>query len=172
MFFDCIQNRWIIKKNIRPVHSGSRQVNADGCQTALSYRYKIVAENMINAFKPREITEDKMNLRGVSFGAIYHQRYQQLPRNDHANIIWEAPDFKKTRFVPFLKILPNVNAHPTHSLCTNEAKHQPSSQGRSQLFHAWPGAMWRGCPCCRQPCKAKVLSFGNPQNWRFQRSQA
>ena len=68
------------------------QVLPDGQQRALHYRYKIVAKDKVNAFKPRQLEDgsDMNNLRAAVFGAVYHQKYQMIPKSNFARVVWEV----------------------------------------------------------------------------------
>ncbi|CAL1141604.1 unnamed protein product [Cladocopium goreaui] len=66
------------------------KVAGDGGQIPLAYRFKVAAGAKVNAFKPKDITEDKMALRSAMMGAMWNGRMSQLPRCSHADIIWEA----------------------------------------------------------------------------------
>ncbi|CAL1168291.1 unnamed protein product [Cladocopium goreaui] len=67
------------------------QVTGDGSQIPLSYRYKVVPDHKVNAFKPKDLSsEDKLNLRAAQFGALYNGRFGQLPRSSYCTLVWEA----------------------------------------------------------------------------------
>ena len=68
------------------------KVQSDGQQRALHYRHKIVANEKINAFKPKELepTTQKLNMRAAMMGAIYHKKYNMLPQNEWCKLCWEA----------------------------------------------------------------------------------
>jgi len=68
------------------------QVNETGTQVPLQYRYKVTADQKVNAFKPKEIPEgeDKLNLKAAMFGALWCGDYSCVPRLAHCNVVWEA----------------------------------------------------------------------------------
>ena len=68
------------------------QVNQDGTQAPLSYRYKVVPNPQINAFKPKKLddTASMENLKSSVLGAVFHKKYSQLPVNESCRVTWEA----------------------------------------------------------------------------------
>ena len=64
----------------------------DGQQRSLHYRYKIHPKESVNAFKPKELEQglDRLNLRPAQFGALFHQKYSQIPTCDWCRIVWEV----------------------------------------------------------------------------------
>jgi hypothetical protein len=69
----------------------------DGQQRALHYRYKVSPKEKVNAYKPKELEGgiDRANLRSAQLGAIFHQKYSQLPRCEWCNVMWEVGPFWK-----------------------------------------------------------------------------
>lgn len=64
----------------------------DGQQRPLHYRYKIVPKDSLNTFKPKELEQnlDRLNLRPGQFGAVFHQKYSQIPTCDWCKVVWEV----------------------------------------------------------------------------------
>lgn len=65
---------------------------ADGQQRALHYRYKLVAKEKVNAYRPKDLEPgcDRKNLRAAVLGAVFASKYNQLPRCEWCNVVWEA----------------------------------------------------------------------------------
>ena len=86
------------------------QVNADGSQVAMSFRYVIQPGAKVNAFRPKDLVpaDDKMNLRAGQFGALWNGKFNQMPRASHCDVVWEAPCSKKNCTTPpiFPQLLP------------------------------------------------------------------
>lgn len=68
------------------------QVAPDGQQLPLQYRYKVVADNRVDAFKPKDIpaSDDVGNLRSAVMGAHFNGRLTTLPKASHCTIVWEV----------------------------------------------------------------------------------
>ena len=71
------------------------EVMTDGQQRPLHYRYKIVPKDSVNAYKPKELEQnlDRLNLRPAQFGAVFHQKYSQMPTCEWCKVIWEVGFF-------------------------------------------------------------------------------
>ena len=69
-----------------------QQVSADGSQQPMAYRYQIAPDAKVNAFKPKDLVDadDKMNLRSAQFGALWCNKFNQLPKSSHCDVVWEA----------------------------------------------------------------------------------
>jgi hypothetical protein len=65
---------------------------SDGQQRPLHYRYKIVPKDSLNSFKPKELEPnlDRLSLRPGQFGAVFHQKYSQIPTCDWCKVVWEV----------------------------------------------------------------------------------
>ena len=68
------------------------QVADNGSQVPLQYRYRVVPDQKVNAFKPKDLaaSDDKHQLRSAMFGAVFSGSYNTLPSADHARVIWEV----------------------------------------------------------------------------------
>ena len=89
--FDFCADGWhilLIYPNIRC----NLQVAPDGQQLPLQYRYKVVADNRVDAFKPKEIpaSDDVGNLRSAVMGAHFNGRLTTIPKASHCTIVWEV----------------------------------------------------------------------------------
>ena len=58
----------------------------------MTFRYAVAADPKVNSYKPKEIaqTENKLDLRSAVFGALWSNKFNQLPRADHCGVVWEA----------------------------------------------------------------------------------
>ena len=68
------------------------KVAADGSQIPLAYRYAVQPGAKVNAFKAKELSQsdDKTILRSALFGALWCNKFTQLPRCAHCDVVWEA----------------------------------------------------------------------------------
>lgn len=68
------------------------QVDADGSQSVLSYRYLVTPRQNVNAFKPKALEDScvRDNLRAAIFGAIFAGKFNQLPTSAWCKVVWEA----------------------------------------------------------------------------------
>ena len=75
-----------------PIFSSLLQVAGDGSQVPMTYRYKITPDAKVNSFKPKELSpqDDKSNLRSAVFGALWCNKFNQLPKTAHCDVVWEA----------------------------------------------------------------------------------
>ena len=141
------------------------QVNADGNQVPLSYRYVIQPAVKVNAFKPKDLTpnDDKLNLRAAQFGAVWSSKFHTLPKTEHCDVVWEAQRFKT--------IQNTVTNCSNHSLSIFFGKpslmfHQVSmDSGVDQSSHTTcayhlAGAHWRECAVQFDSGQTQVLPTG------------
>ena len=97
------------------------QVTGDGSQIPLSYRYKVVPDHKVNAFKPKDLSsEDKLNLRAAQFGALYNGRFGQLPRSSYCTLVWEAGGAPKNIKNDFLAGTVQATSSQQNGLKTHE----------------------------------------------------
>ena len=63
-----------------------------GAQVPLQYRYSVVPDQKINAFRPRDLSasDDKHQLPSAMFGAVFTGSYNTLPSAEYAKVVWEA----------------------------------------------------------------------------------
>ncbi|CAK8999273.1 Uncharacterized protein SCF082_LOCUS5988 [Durusdinium trenchii] len=82
----------VFNKVLELEHPKALKVLPDGQQRALHYRFKIAAKDKLNSYKPKELegSVDKSNLRAAQLGAVFHNKYNQIPTCDWCNIVWEA----------------------------------------------------------------------------------
>lgn len=71
---------------------GHPQVQPDGQQRALHYRYRITPQDAINAYKPKELdaSMSRVGMRSAMLGAIFKGKYNNLPQSDWVRLVWEA----------------------------------------------------------------------------------
>ena len=72
------------------------QAQPDGSQQPLTYRYRVQPDHKVNCFKPKDITDDKLSLRGAQFGAVWNGKMLQLPKTAFCDVVWEAWCLKTT----------------------------------------------------------------------------
>ena len=74
----------------------------NGAQVPLQYRYRVAPDQKVNAFKPKDLSasDDKLQLRGAMFGAVFAGSFNTLPTSEHSRVVWEAclvtPTFLKS----------------------------------------------------------------------------
>eukprot|EP00438_Fugacium_kawagutii_P029906 Skav211134 [mRNA] locus=scaffold1385:14456:20829:+ [translate_table: standard] len=69
----------------------SVQQKVDGNGDAMNFRYDITAKNKVNVFLPKVISNPGVvNIKASSFGALFNNRYGELPNTVHAKILWEV----------------------------------------------------------------------------------
>ena len=63
----------------------------------MTFRYAVAADHKVNAFKAKEIppTDSKLDLRSAVFGALWSNKFNQLPRTDYCSVVWEAQGLNK-----------------------------------------------------------------------------
>ena len=70
------------------------QVDGQGSQQPMAYRYNLRPSQSVNAFKPKALTQENLdasdNLRVALFGALWDGRYSALRASANAAILWEA----------------------------------------------------------------------------------
>lgn len=69
------------------------QVDSEGIQTPLAYRYVVCPNANIHCYKPKELGEDVDHkaCRSTQLGAHWCGRFQKLPRSAHCDLVWEVP---------------------------------------------------------------------------------
>lgn len=69
------------------------QVEGDGSQTPLAYRYVVAPNTTIHCYKPKELGDDvdRKACRGTQLGAFWCGRLNRLPRSAHCDVVWEVP---------------------------------------------------------------------------------
>ena len=58
----------------------------------MTFRYSVAADAKVNSYKAKEIpaNENKLDLRSAVFGALWSNKFSQLPRADYCDVVWEA----------------------------------------------------------------------------------
>lgn len=68
------------------------KVGNDGSQSPMAYRYNIAADAKVNSYKPKELaaSDNKLDLRSAQFGALWCNKFSQLPKAPHCDVVWKA----------------------------------------------------------------------------------
>lgn len=63
----------------------------------MTFRYALAADAKVNSFKAKEIPpgDNKLDLRSAVFGALWSNKFNQLPQTDYCGVVWEAQGLNK-----------------------------------------------------------------------------
>ena len=67
-------------------------MDATGNQVPVAYRYNLARNETVSGFVPKTLDADMdlQSMRATQFGAVFKDRYHQIPKSNHATIAWEV----------------------------------------------------------------------------------
>ena len=76
--------------NISTVDYNLSQKTTDAGE-AMNFRYNVSSKTKLNVFTPKVVEfQDMMNIKPASFGSLWSNQFDKLPKTQRAKILWEV----------------------------------------------------------------------------------